>query len=101
LQPVEVPQEGDVEGGCEVAVAALTAGCSMLVDEEGQPELLIAAQGLFESVALAQATCQKEKDVQTGVVVNCVEGAEGDGAGACVGRGGGWGVGGGHLVWGG
>lgn len=55
--PVQVPQQRDVEWRRELAVALGPACYSLLVCNEGQPEALVAAQGLLEGCTLAQAAC--------------------------------------------
>lgn len=70
--PVQVPQQRDVEWGRELAVALGPACYSLLVRNEGQPEALVAAQGLLEGGTLAQASC-----ISTRVCVCVCQGREG------------------------
>jgi hypothetical protein len=44
-----------------LAVALGPACYSLLVGDEGQPEALVAAEGLFESCTLAQAACEEAR----------------------------------------
>lgn len=56
LQPVQVPEEGDVDGWHERGVA-IRLLLLVLLGYEWQPQPFVAAQGLLESITLAHAAC--------------------------------------------